>query len=128
MKKFDFESLILWSVMEAALDSRFPGKRLFDAVLKLAGDDVVKQKALVLRVLTLGPDEALKSDEGDVEIIECIDDVKLNSRVDGAKGQFQCKCGSWETEWQEKQTSSGDEPSTLFVKCMKCKKRWTIKQ
>lgn len=120
--------MILWSKMQAALDARFPGKNLFDSVLKLAGDDVVKQKALVLRVLTLGPEEALKNEEESFEIIECIDDVKLQSRVDGAKGQFQCKCGSWETEWQEKQTSSGDEPSTLFVKCMRCKKRWTIKQ
>jgi len=115
--------------MENILESKFPGRGLYATIQHLVGSDPTKQRALALKILTLGPDEALKyGEEQEVEIIECIDDVKIDSRVDGAKGQFQCQCGSWETEWQEKQTCSGDEPSTLFVKCLKCKKRWTIKQ
>lgn len=114
--------------MQAALEAKYPGQRLFETIQNQVGADVVKQKAMALRVLTLGPAEALQETRDDKPVIECIDDVKLQSRVDGEKGQFKCKCGSWETEWQEKQTCSGDEPSTLFVKCIKCKKRWTIKQ
>jgi hypothetical protein len=44
--------------MQAALDKKYPGKDLFGTIQQVVGDDVVKQRALALRILTLGPDEA----------------------------------------------------------------------
>ncbi|MAB73914.1 MAG: hypothetical protein CMC99_03070 [Flavobacteriales bacterium] len=67
-----------------------------------------------------------------VSELQTADDVNLsNTRLakHGGKGQFQCRsCKSWDTQFTEKQMRSGDEPSTLFVRCMApgCRKRWTV--
>lgn len=43
----------------------------------------------------------------------------------GVKGVDNCRyCGSSELVYAKKQTRSGDEPMTVFVRCVNCKKGW----
>tara|TARA_B100001778_G_C18374646_1_gene532371 strand:- start:120 stop:599 length:480 start_codon:yes stop_codon:yes gene_type:complete len=37
------------------------------------------------------------------------------------------RCGSAEVSWEQKQTRSADEASTVFCTCQKCKNRWTMR-
>jgi DNA-directed RNA polymerase subunit M/transcription elongation factor TFIIS len=37
------------------------------------------------------------------------------------------RCGSSEVSWEQKQTRSADEASTVFCTCNKCNNRWTMK-
>jgi DNA-directed RNA polymerase subunit M/transcription elongation factor TFIIS len=37
------------------------------------------------------------------------------------------RCGSSEVGWEQKQTRSADEASTVFCTCNKCKNRWTMR-
>ncbi len=40
-------------------------------------------------------------------------------------GAFQCgKCGSKKTSYYEMQTRAADEPMTLFIQCLLCRRRW----
>jgi hypothetical protein len=40
-------------------------------------------------------------------------------------GAFKCsKCGSKKTTYYEMQTRASDEPTTLFIQCLMCRKRW----
>jgi DNA-directed RNA polymerase subunit M/transcription elongation factor TFIIS len=44
----------------------------------------------------------------------------------GSKGAGKCRfCSSKELVFISKQTRSSDEPATIFVKCVLCKKTWT---
>ena len=41
-------------------------------------------------------------------------------------GMFRCnKCGSERTTNYQKQMRSSDEPMTVFIKCLKCGKKWS---
>lgn len=43
-------------------------------------------------------------------------------------GILRCRrCGSTEINWEQKQTRSADEASTVFCSCSKCKMRWTMR-
>ena len=37
------------------------------------------------------------------------------------------RCGSAEVSWEQKQTRSADEASTVFCTCNKCNNRWTMR-
>tara|TARA_B100000945_G_C20362252_1_gene587769 strand:- start:772 stop:1251 length:480 start_codon:yes stop_codon:yes gene_type:complete len=37
------------------------------------------------------------------------------------------RCGSSEVSWEQKQTRSADEASTVFCTCQKCNNRWTMR-
>ena len=37
------------------------------------------------------------------------------------------RCGSSEVGWEQKQTRSADEASTVFCTCTKCNNRWTMR-
>lgn len=37
------------------------------------------------------------------------------------------RCGSSEVSWEQKQTRSADEASTVFCTCSKCNNRWKMK-
>lgn len=37
------------------------------------------------------------------------------------------RCGSSDVSWEQKQTRSADEASTVFCNCNKCKNRWTMR-
>lgn len=37
------------------------------------------------------------------------------------------RCGSSEVSWDQKQTRSADEASTVFCTCNKCNNRWTMR-
>lgn len=37
------------------------------------------------------------------------------------------RCGSSEVSWDQKQTRSADEASTVFCTCTKCNNRWTMR-
>ena len=37
------------------------------------------------------------------------------------------RCGSPEVSWEQKQTRSADEASTVFCTCTKCNNRWTMR-
>lgn len=44
------------------------------------------------------------------------------------KETLKCRrCGSSEVQWEQKQTRSADEASTVFCSCNKCKNRWTMR-
>lgn len=44
------------------------------------------------------------------------------------KATLKCRrCGSSEVSWEQKQTRSADEASTVFCTCTKCKNRWTMR-
>ena len=44
------------------------------------------------------------------------------------KETLKCRrCGSPEVTWEQKQTRSADEASTIFCTCTKCKNRWTMR-
>lgn len=44
------------------------------------------------------------------------------------KTTLKCRrCGSSEVAWEQKQTRSADEASTVFCTCNKCNNRWTMK-
>lgn len=44
------------------------------------------------------------------------------------KETLKCRrCGSSEVSWEQKQTRSADEASTVFCTCTKCKNRWTMR-
>lgn len=43
------------------------------------------------------------------------------------KETLKCRrCGSSEISWEQKQTRSADEASTVFCTCTKCKNRWRM--
>ena len=45
-----------------------------------------------------------------------------------AKATLKCRrCGSPEITWDQKQTRSADEASTVFCVCNKCNNRWTMR-
>lgn len=44
------------------------------------------------------------------------------------KETLKCRrCGSSDVSWEQKQTRSADEASTVFCTCTKCKNRWTMR-
>ena len=43
---------------------------------------------------------------------------------DAPDGVFVCRCGSKKTVYYSMQTRSADEPMTVFVSCLKCRKNW----
>lgn len=44
------------------------------------------------------------------------------------KATLKCRrCGSAEVSWEQKQTRSADEASTVFCNCNRCKNRWTMR-
>lgn len=55
------------------------------------------------------------------EKYEALDDEKFQAIV-------RCRrCGSEEVSWEEKQTRSADEGSSVFCVCTKCKNRWVMR-
>ncbi len=48
------------------------------------------------------------------------------SRVKAEEGFMVCSCGSKRINWEDRQTRSADEGSTLFCKCTECGKFWKI--
>jgi DNA-directed RNA polymerase subunit M/transcription elongation factor TFIIS len=46
------------------------------------------------------------------------------SHDDAPDGVFTCRCGSKKTVYYSMQTRSADEPMTVFVSCLKCRKNW----
>ena len=50
---------------------------------------------------------------------------KYEQRKEIATDMFQCgRCKKWETIYHEKQTRSGDESMTCFIRCLNCNKEW----
>ena len=49
----------------------------------------------------------------------------MSSRLETVKGVYKCGCGGEEVLLAQKQTRSGDEGMTTFIRCVKCKKTWT---
>lgn len=53
---------------------------------------------------------------------------KINQPILREESMFHvCKCGSKNIHIYEKQTRSIDEPTTVFVKCLKCNNKWVSK-
>lgn len=53
-------------------------------------------------------------------------EIALNEEQEiGVKGVGRCRfCSSNELVFEQKQTRSGDEPATIFVRCVMCGKNW----
>ena len=62
-------------------------------------------------------------EEGHVKILR--ESTILQTEETGIKGYGKCKyCSSTELVVATKQMRSGDEPTTIFVRCILCKKGW----
>ncbi|CCV02400.1 putative transcription elongation factor TFIIS [Armadillidium vulgare iridescent virus] len=58
--------------------------------------------------------------------IEKEEDDFLETPPDVAEGIFQCKCGCTKVYSMSKQTRGGDENTTVFAICTKCKSKWVV--
>jgi DNA-directed RNA polymerase subunit M/transcription elongation factor TFIIS len=60
-----------------------------------------------------------------------IEEININAINQGSSmlcrtNLFVCsRCKNNNTEYQEKQTRSADEPSTFYISCLNCGKKWT---
>jgi transcription elongation factor S-II len=53
------------------------------------------------------------------------DNSKFTNNIESSTSMFKCKrCKSEKCTYYELQTRSADEPSTIFVTCLDCGKRW----
>jgi DNA-directed RNA polymerase subunit M/transcription elongation factor TFIIS len=133
--------------MDALLLKKYPGKdgeRILETLKLKYMEDASIYKKMVLRALTMNTfleeemvessTQATVSECGkkrkreSAEVVETLDDIEIKTRlVNCDKGQFQCSnCKSWKTSWEKRQMGSGDEPETLFIRCMNCKDMWKI--
>ncbi len=125
--------------MQSLLLKKYPedGAAIYERLCDQAGGDQTLLKTYVLKVITQGVDvvsagtkrKRVEGVTAETEV-ETIDDIHIKTRLVGSeKGQFKCgTCKSWKTEWEEKQTRSADEPGTVFIRCLNCKKRAKIAQ
>lgn len=54
------------------------------------------------------------------------EDNFLETPLTVAEGALKCKCGSKRIFSFSKQTKSGDESTTVFALCSKCKSKWIV--
>lgn len=126
--------------VQQAMAAKFGAEVSQTLVERVQSMEAGRGKAALVQILTAKTPEmaqAIVSEDRCTEkaggsMVVSAEDVNLsNTRLakHGGKGQFQCRaCGKWNTEFSEKQMRSGDEPSTLFVRCNEpgCRKRWTV--
>lgn len=84
----------------------------------LATDDVKASRAETTKTSNLAR-------RGDIYELAREEMAKANNIDPNKGGEFVCKrCKSTKTSHYAMQTRSSDEPMTIFVCCLECKKRW----
>lgn len=100
------------------LDGRIPGPVL----ITLSVDQLAtkSQQEAALKVVK-NKMESTRSDFYDLNRDKI---MQANGLDPNQGGEFTCRCGSNKTSSHAMQTRSSDEPMTIFVRCLKCSRRW----